>query len=221
MTNARRTAIALLVLGLAGAAAMLFGPAEPVSGVDVGTTGASAFVAVVGLALWLFAKRGAEVFPEHMSGAEQCAWVGLVFAVVIVASLARHFWALSMQDLPPESIANPIGRHFAQQMLMFVVSWTLIARLIARQAGKVQVDERDLRLLKRAYAAGDFALTLIVIGCILVLAFVPVASLAWWLAPVPLAYVLIGRLIVKSRVEPVALALAYRASGGRFVADTD
>ena len=221
MNSPRRMAIALLVLGLATACAMLFGPAERIAGVDPGTVGAATFVAVVGLALWLFATRGAEVFPEHMSIAEQRAWIGLAFATIIVATFARHFWALSLHDLPPESLRDPAGRHFVQQVLMFVISWTLIARLVGRRPGEVQIDERDLRLLDRAHAAGDSALTLIVIGCIIVLAFVPMASLEWWLAPVTLAYVLIGMLIVKALVEQAALALAYRSGGAQNGANAD
>ena len=161
-----------------------------------------------------FAKRGDEVFPEHMSVAERRAWVGLAFACIVVASFARHFWAMAAQDFPPETFRDPIGRHFIQQLLALMIGWTVIARLISRQAGGIGVDERDLRLLDRAHAAGDFALTLIVIGCIVVLAFTPVKLIEWWLAPMALDYVLVGVLIAKSLVEQVALALAYRSKQG-------
>jgi hypothetical protein len=211
MNPARRSAIALLALGLLASAASLFGPRESIGGVDAGATGTAIFAGVIAATVWLFAKRGEHVFPEHMSIAERRAWVGLAFALVVVASFARHFWAMSSHELPPETFRDPIGRHFVQQLLMLLVSWTLIARLIGRQAGAVEVDERDLRLLDRAHSAGDFTLTLIVIACIVVLAFVPMTLLEWWLAPIALVYVLIGMLIAKSLVEQVVLALAYRS----------
>ena len=79
----------------------------------------------------------------------------------------------------------------------------------------MEADERDLRLRHRADRAGDWALTLIVINGIIVLASVPRELLSWWLAPIVLANVLIGLLIAKSLVEHVVLTLSYRSFAGR------
>jgi hypothetical protein len=86
--------------------------------------------------------------------------------------------------------------------------------LISRAAGGIEADERDLRVRHRADRVGDWAFTLIVIAGIAVLASIPASSLEWWLAPIVLANVLVGLLIVKSFVEHVALAYTYRAGGG-------
>jgi hypothetical protein len=97
---------------------------------------------------------------------------------------------------------------------VLIVAWSVISHLIGRRSGGVETDERDLRARHRANRVGDWAFTLIVIGCITVLASVSASSLEWLLAPIVLANVLIGLLIVKSFVEHVALAYTYRAGGG-------
>jgi hypothetical protein len=210
MPSARRLAWILTLIASFSAVAAVFGPAEAWGGVDLGATGASLLVLTLGGALWLFATRADEVFPDHMSLAERRAWVGLAFSVLVVAIFARHLWAMSLQDVPPETFRDPVGRHFVQQILPLVICWGVIAHLLGRQARGVEVDERDLRLLDRAHRAGDSALMLIVIAGVVVLAFVPRALLGWWLAPIALAHVLIGVIIAKAFVEQVALAFAYR-----------
>lgn len=211
MPSARRLAWILTVTAVLAAFAAVFGPAEAWGAVDLGAVGASTLVLTLGGAIWLFATRADEVFPEHMSLAERRAWVGLAFVLLVVAIFARHLWAMTLHDSPPDDFRDPIGRHFVQQLLPLMIGWGVIGHLLGRQSRGVEVDERDLRLLERAHAAGDSALMLIVIGAVLVLAFVPREMLDWWLAPIALAYVLIGVLIAKACVEQVALAFAYRA----------
>jgi hypothetical protein len=210
MQYARRLAWILALVASFAAVAAVFGPTEAWGGVDLGATGAALLMLTLGGAIWLFAARADEVFPEHMSLAERRAWVGLAFAILVVAIFARHMWAMSLQDLPPNSFRDPVGRHLMRQILPLMICWGVIAHLLGRQARGVEVDERDLRLLDRAHQAGDSALMLIVIAGVLVLAFVPGELLAWWLAPIALAHVLIGVIIAKAFVEQVALAFAYR-----------
>jgi hypothetical protein len=172
--------------------------------------GASLLMLTSGAAIWLFATRADEVFPEHMSLAERRAWVGLAFALLVVAIFARHLWAMSLQEVPPESFRDSTGHHFVRQILPLMICWGVINHLLGRKSRGVEVDERDLRLLERAHRAGDSALVLIVISAVFVLAFVPRHMIDWWLEPIALAYVLIGVLIAKAFVEQVALAFAYR-----------
>ena len=212
MQSAQRLAWILVVVGGLSALAAVFGPAKPWLGMDLGKVGAALFMLTLAATVWLFAARADQVFPEHMSLAERRAWVGLAFALVVVASFVRHLWAMSAHDLPPATFRDPMGRHFVQQLLPLMIAWTVISRLIGRHSRGVEVDERDLRLLDRAHQAGDLTLTLIVIGGIVVLAWAPAASLAWWLAPISLAYLLIGVLVAKALVEQVVLAFTYRAN---------
>jgi hypothetical protein len=182
--------------------------------VDIGATGVSLFVGALGVMIWLFATRGDTVFPEDMSIAERRAWVGLFFIGAVLLSFSRHLWALWAHDIVPEGPAEFLRHEFVHRLVVLIVVWSVISHLISRAAGGVEADERDLRVRHRADRVGDWAFTLIVIAGIAVLASVPASSLEWWLAPIVLANVLVGLLIVKSFVEHVALAYTYRAGGG-------
>jgi hypothetical protein len=204
----------VVAVGAMAALAALFGPAEPWGGVDVGATGASVFVGVLGVMVWLFASRGQTVFPDDMSIAERRAWIGLFFVGAVLLSFSRHLWTLWTQDIVPTGPTEFLRYEFMHRLVLLIVAWSVISHLIGRTAGGIESDERDLRVRHRADRVADWAFTLIVIGCITVLASFPASSLQWWLAPIVLANVLIGLLIVKSFVEHVALAYTYRVGGG-------
>ncbi len=215
MQSAGRLALILLVLGSASAFAALFGPAQAWGGVDLGATGASVFMLSLLAAIALFAVRGDQVFPEHMSIAERRAWVGLVFTAIILVTFARELYVLSRHAAVPEGVNDLFARRFIERYVVVAIVWAVISHLIGRREGGPESDERDLRLRHRADRAGDWALTLIVINAIIVLASAPRELLGWWLAPIVLANVLIGLLITKSLVEHVVLALSYRSFAGR------
>jgi hypothetical protein len=210
MTTVQRLALGLAGLAIIASIAALYGPSEPWVGIDIGAVGASIFGLALLAGVWLFASRGDQVFPEHMSIAERRAWVGLLFVSIILASYLRQLWALSGEAQVPQYIHGLFAHHFVQRLFALILAWSLISYLIGRSAGGMEADERDVRLRHRANRAGDWALTLIVIAGICVLASVPASRLAWWLAPIVLANLLIGLLVAKSLVEHVALALAYR-----------
>ncbi len=210
MHSSRRLAWVLLSVGVIAAFAALFGPAERWGGFDIGAMGASLFVGAMLCGVWLFAARGETVFRDDMSIAERRAWVGFVFIGIILLSFSRHLWMLWANEIVPVTHDQFFGRRFIQRLALLVIVWSVIAHLIGRSAGSIQADERDLRLRHRADRVGDWAFTLIVIGCIAMLAYVPPTFLEWWLEPIVLANVLIGLLIVKSFVEHVALTASYR-----------
>jgi hypothetical protein len=210
-----KSALSIVVaVGVVAAAAALFGPAERWGGVDLGATGTSLFVGVLGVAIWLFATRGETMFADDMSIAERRAWIGLFFVGAVLLSFSRHLWTLWAHDIVPAGPAEFLRYEFMHRSIVLIVAWSVISHLIGRRSGGVETDERDLRARHRANRVGDWAFTLIVIGCITVLASVSASSLEWLLAPIVLANVLIGLLIVKSFVEHVALAYTYRAGGG-------
>lgn len=215
MWSTQRLGLALLVFGLAAAAAALFGPVETWGGLDLGSLGASLFVLTLGALVWLFAARGDEVFPEQASIMERRSWVGLGFLGLMLVTLFRELLVLAGHGVVPDAINDLLAHRFIQRFVVLGIAWALISHLIGRHESGVEADERDLRMRHRADRAGDWALTLIVIGGIVVLASVPAAHLAWWLAPIVLANVLIGLLIAKSLVEHVVLAYSYRQSTGR------
>jgi hypothetical protein len=214
LRSPKRLAQVLLVMGVVAAIACLFGPESPWGGVDVGATGASSLmVALVG-AIWLFSTRGAAVFPEEMSIAERRAWIGLLFIGIVLLCFGTHLWTLWAHEIAPATFRDFIGRQFIHRIVVLIIVWSVILHLIGRAAGGVEADERDLRLRHHARRVGDWAFTLIVIACISVLASVPMLHLEWWLAPIVLANVLIGLLIVKSFVEHVTLTFTYRFARG-------
>jgi hypothetical protein len=210
MRSAQRLAWVLLMVGGIAAVMTILGPGERWGGVDIGATGGALLMLSLGAGIVLFAKRGDEVFPDHMSVSERRAWVGLAFMAIILTSYFHELWMLSERGALPDGIRDLFTNRFMQKLFMPVVAWSAIAHLIGSRAGGVESDERDLRLRHHADRAGDWAFTLIVIAGICVLALMPASLLAWWLSPIVLANLLIGLLIAKSLVEHVVLAFAYR-----------
>ena len=210
MRNAQYLFGLIVLVGVCGAVAALWGPSEPLAGVDFGATGASVFVLALAGAIWLFATHADDLFAEHMSISERRAWIGLVFVAVILALFLHHIWTLSGRADVPGYLNGFLSKHFIPKLFTLLIAWGVISHLVGRRHQGIEVDERDLRLRHRADRAGDWALTLIVVAGVVVLASVPQARLAWWLAPIVLANLLIGLLIAKSLVEHVALAGAYR-----------
>jgi hypothetical protein len=214
MQSTGRLALILMLVGGVAAFAALFGPARPWGGLDFGAIGASVFTLTIIAAVWLFAVHGERVFPEHTSIAERRGWVGLVFLAFILLAFAREMYVLSGSAVIPERIDDLFARRFLERYVLLAIAWGVISHLIGRGDGGVEEDERDLRVRHRADRAGDWALSLIVIMGIIVLALVPRELLTWWLAPIVLANVLLGLLIAKSLVEHVVLTLSYRSFNG-------
>ena len=87
MLSISRLAWLLLVLGLVGAVAGLFGPHERVWGVDLGATGTVVFGFTLWTGAWLFARYPDAIFPPEWSIAERRAWAGLLFLTLVSREL--------------------------------------------------------------------------------------------------------------------------------------
>jgi hypothetical protein len=211
MPRSRRHAILLLLIGILSAIAALFAPDGRWLGVDPGAVGSAVFVLCAGAGIALFAMRGDEVFPEGMSIAERRAWIGVIFLAVILAGLAKQLWVLSLHAASPDRIDQLFSHHFVQRWIVLTIFWAVLSHLIGRSAGGVVMDERDLRLRHRADRGGDFALVVIVILAVCLLAALPRSVLEWWLEPIVLANVLIGLLMAKVFIEHLVLMYSYRA----------
>ena len=212
MWSARRQAAVLLAIGVVAGLATLFGPEARTGGVDVGSTGASVFMLALIAAIVLFAQRSHEVFPEDASVTEQRAWIGALFIGFVLLDYLRFMWALWQLPEPPPTLTAVYATQFLRRLFVLIVVWAVISHLIWRRAGEVETDERDLRLQNVSARAGDLSLTLIIVSCVCLLAVTPAPLLAWWLAPIVLANVLIGLLIARSLVEHVVLTMAYFAA---------
>jgi hypothetical protein len=210
MWTPRRLWQALIGLALIGFLASLFGPAERWLGVDIGATGASLqHLALMGSVL-VIALRPRQVFPEDWSLAESRAWVGLLFTSMILVGFGKFLRVMAQLEVVPRKLWEVPGHHFIYLVVALFIAWSLTSGLLGRGAGPIDQDERDVRLRNQADRAGDWTLTLLVIGCVSLLINVPATTLAWWLEPMILANVLLGVLIVKALAEYIALVTSYR-----------
>src|SRR5688500_8713064 len=125
MGVSRRFTWGLLAFGVVTAIAATFGPSTRWLGVDIGATGATLFMIVMGGAIWMFATRGATIFPDDMSVAERRAWVGLIFIGIILLSFARHLSAMSASEIVPVFPDQFFGRHFVQRLLAMIIVWSV------------------------------------------------------------------------------------------------
>lgn len=210
MLSLPRLAWLLLILGLVGAVAGLFGPHERVWGVDLGATGTALF----GFTLWtgalLFARYPDAIFPPEWSIAERRAWAGLLFMTLLTLNFLKFMVTLSHLDSPPVSIGDLPADHFMWNLFVLLIAWAVVAKTIrGPEPDVVELDERDRRMQRFADRAGDWALTLVVIGVVLALALLPAERLSWWLSPLIAANVLIGLLMGRSFVEYGFLVARY------------
>ena len=210
MGSVSRLAWVLLLVALAGAVASLIGPQERWWGIDIGSTGAAVFGFTLWVGAWVFARQPDRIFSAEWALAERRSWVGLVFLSLIVANFARFLWALGQGAEPPELLREMPGRHLMWNLFVLLISWSVVSHTIrGGEPDVVERDERDLRFQHAANRVGDFALSAIVIACVILLATLPVEKLAWWLAPLVAANALIGLLLIKSLAEYAYLVSRY------------
>jgi hypothetical protein len=200
----------VLLLALVGAMASLFGPHERWWGVDIGATGTAVFAFTLWTGAWLFARHTEEIFRVEWSLAERRAWVGLLFLVLVFVNFARFMIAIAGLDSTPMTIAETPSKHFMWNLFVLLIAWSVVAKTIRGPARDlVELDERDLRMQHRAKRASDRAFVFVVVGIVLLLAYLPGGSLTWWLSPLVAAHALIGLLIGRAMVENACLVACY------------
>jgi hypothetical protein len=205
-----RLAWGILILALAGALASLFGPQDHGWGVDIGGLGATVF----GFTLWsgaaLFATYPDRIFSSDWSIAERRAWAGLFFILLIFLSYLRFMASLAEMPATPARLGDLAAERFIWNVTVLLVAWGVVGATIrGREAAVMESDERDLRLRRAADHVGDWMLTILIAWCVGLLVAQPAERLAWWLAPLIAANVLLGILIAKSLVEHVYLVGRY------------
>ena len=205
-----RLACAVLALALMGALGALFGPQERWWGLDVGSLGSTLF----GFALWIgagiFAAWPERIFPPAWSIAERRAWAGLFFVLLIFIAYLRFMWAVAgMPDIPGTLRELP-GDFFVWNVSTLLIGWAVVSSTLrGREPGVIESDERDLRFRRAADHVGDWALTILIAWCVGLLIGQTAERLAWWLAPLIAANVLVGILIAKTLVEHAYLVGRY------------
>jgi hypothetical protein len=199
----------LVTVAAIAAFAVLFAPADRWGGVDMGATGAAVFyLSLAGVIAWLSLKPH-EVFPEDWSLAERRGWLATFASTLIVLTFAKYLWVLAQMDPVPYQVAELPARRLIGFIIVLAIAWGVCSRLLARGAGVVAEDERDLRIRIAADRAGDLALSLAAVGAVILLASVPAPQLGWWLHPLVLANVLIAVLIARTLIENLSLITLY------------
>ena len=159
---------------------------------------------------WLFAQFPDRIFSPDWSIAERRAWAALVFTLLIFLAYLRFMLHLASMSAVPVTLGDLPGDHFVWNLAVLFIGWAVVSATIrGRVPDVIEADERDQRLRRAADRAGDWALTIIVIWCVGLLIGQPAERLAWWLAPMIAANVLIGILIAKSLVEHAYLVARY------------
>jgi hypothetical protein len=210
MYSIARLSRVVLALALLSATAALFGPREPVWGVDIGFTGTAVFGFALWVGAWLFARDPDAVFSPDWAIAERRAWAGLVFVLLVFMNYLRFMTAIAHMDSPPASIAELPSPHFMWNLFVLLIAWAVVAKTIGgTQKEAVELDERDRRFRYQAERAGDWTLTVVIVIGVVLLAALPAERLAWWLTPLIAANSLIGLLIVRSLSEYVFLVARY------------
>ena len=143
-----------------------------------------------------------------MLSTSRLAWMLLVLALVgAVAGLFGPHERVWGVDLGATGTAV-FG--FTLWVGAWLIAWAVVAKALrGPQTELVELDERDLRVQRWADRGGDWALTLVVIAIVLLLAYVPAERLAWWLMPLIAAHVLIGMLIGRALLERAFLVARY------------
>lgn len=205
-----RLAWTVLVLTLTGALGSLFGPQEPLWGVDIGSLGASLFGITLWIGVGLFAAYPDRIFSPGWSIAERRAWAGLVFVLLIFLGYVRFMWALWRLPEIPDTLRELPAENFVWNLTVQLIAWAVVsANLRGRERGVIEADERDQRLRGAADRVGDWMLTILIAWCVGLLIGQPGVRLSWWLAPMIAANVLVGILIAKTLVEHAYLVGRY------------
>jgi len=205
-----RLAWLVLALTLTGALGALFGPQERWWGLDIGSLGATVFGFTLWIGAGLFAAYPERIFSPGWSIAERRAWAGLFFVVLIFLAYLRFMWTLGGRPEIPESLDELGAEHFLWNLGIMLIAWAVVSATIrGREPEVIAADERDLRMRRAADHVGDWALTIMIAWCVGLLVGQPAGRLAWWLAPLIAANVLVGILIAKTLVEHAYLVARY------------
>ena len=206
-----RLNLILVVVTVLALLASLFAPSGRWwAGLELGAIGASVYAVGVAALVLQVGCAPERLFPTEWSIAERRGWAAVFFGTLILMSFAHFLWSEAQYGQPPMTLHMFMFRRFGWNLGVLAVAAFIVHRLLgARYAGAVEFDERDLRIRYSAIRAGDATLTLAVSACVVLLAALPPDVLAWWLAPLIAAHVLIGVLICKSLAENLWLVARY------------
>jgi uncharacterized membrane protein len=142
--------VALLLAAACATWLLLAGP-DRVLGIDAGNLGVALLMTVSWISLIAVARRRQDDVESTIAPGEWRAWIALAFTAVIAAYALVHAGAFQGPSLWQNPDAQRVGRTIA----LLVVAWLILfAVLGARWKGRVQEDERDREIEKRAAGGG-------------------------------------------------------------------
>ena len=196
--------LGLLVAGLLAFWALLAGP-DVLAGVDLGKWGTALLVTVAWVSLYAISRTPLGDAERGVSPGEWKAWVGVAFMLAVVAYFLAKAHVFAQGAVWDNHGARAVGRN----LVLLLVAWAVLTHVLgARWKGRVQEDERDLRIEQQAAGWGRSGLTFCLIGLAVMLAFSPAERLAW-ATPFMVANLLVLALMCGWLCEYAATAVMY------------
>nr|WP_298133370.1 hypothetical protein [uncultured Pseudoxanthomonas sp.] len=196
--------LGLLVVGLLAFWALLAGP-DVLVGVDLGKWGTALLVTVAWVSLYAISRTPLGDVERGVSPGEWKAWVGVAFMLAAVAYFLAKAHVFAQGAVWDNHGARAVGRN----LVLLLVAWSVLTHVLgARWKGRVQEDERDLRIEQQAAGWGRSGLTFCLIGLAVMLAFSPAERLAW-ATPFMVANLLVLALMCGWLCEYAATAVMY------------
>ena len=196
--------LGLLVAGLLAFWALLAGP-DVLVGVDLGKWGTALLVTVAWVSLYAISRTPLGDVERGVSPGEWKAWVGVAFMLAAVAYFLAKAHVFAQGAVWDNHGARAVGRN----LVLLLVAWAVLTHVLgARWKGRVQEDERDLRIEQQAADWGRSGLTFCLIGLAVMLAFSPAERLAW-ATPFMIANLLVLALMCGWLCEYAATAVMY------------
>ena len=196
--------LGLLVAGLLAFWALLAGP-DVLVGVDLGKWGTALLVTVAWVSLYAISRTPLGDAERGVSPGEWKAWVGVAFMLAAVAYFLAKAQVFAQGAVWDNHGARAVGRN----LVLLLVAWAVLTHVLgARWKGRVQQDERDLRIEQQAAGWGRSGLTFCLIGLAVMLAFSPAERLAW-ATPFMVANLLVLALMCGWLCEYAATAVMY------------
>lgn len=183
---------------------LLAGPSD-VLGFDPGKGGVALLVAVVWASLFVAQSLPRGELDRDASPGEWKAWIGVVFMGVAVAYFLARIEVFRGAGVPFNPEAARVGRN----LVLLLVAWAVLSSVVAsRWKGRVQEDERDREIARKAGGWGRAALIAAVIGIAVMLGFSPAEKLRW-ASHMMVANLLVFALMWGWLVEYAVTAVAY------------
>lgn len=192
--------IALLFVAAVALWLMLAGSGQ-LLGFDPGQIGTVLLVAATWISLWRISYQPRSALEDDISPGEWRAWIGFCFMLAAVAYFIGKLHLFRSDSVD--------ARVVVRNLVTLGIAWAVLGQILAsRWQGRVQADERDRDITRRAAQWGHGALVVVVIGLAVMLGFSPAPRLAW-ATPFFIANVLILMLMAGWLIEYGAMALQY------------